>query len=81
MKPYGPYESLWELARDAMTAENEHVLREVVEPLISALEPIARAYEDNPGASDLDNDQPVSITLGDARRAWAALRIARREKR
>lgn len=41
--------------------------------LLEALKPIAAAYEDNPGTSDLDNDQPVRITLGDVRRAWAAI--------
>lgn len=41
--------------------------------LAEALKPLARAYSDDPGTSDLDNEQPVRITLGDVRRAWAAL--------
>lgn len=41
--------------------------------LIAALQPIAAAYPDDPGTSDLDNEQPVTITLGDVRRVWAAL--------
>ena len=43
------------------------------EELVAALQPIAAAYSDNPGTSDLDNEQPVTIALGDVRRAWAAL--------
>jgi hypothetical protein len=34
---------------------------------------IGSAYPNDPGTSDLDDDQPVSITLRDVRRAWAAL--------
>jgi hypothetical protein len=34
---------------------------------------IGSAYPNDPGTSDLDDEQPVSITLGDVRRAWAAL--------
>jgi hypothetical protein len=34
---------------------------------------IGAAYPDNPGTSDLDDEQPVTITLGTVRRAWAAL--------
>jgi hypothetical protein len=44
--------------------------------MVAALWPIAAAYSDDPGTSDLYNDQPVSITLGDVRRVWAALRKA-----
>lgn len=43
------------------------------EELVKALRPIAAAYPDDPGTSDLDNEQPVVITLGDVRRAWRAL--------
>jgi hypothetical protein len=42
--------------------------------LLSALRPIAAAYPDDPGTSDLDDEQPVTITLGDVRRARAAIR-------
>jgi len=34
---------------------------------------IGSAYPDNPGTSDLDDEQPVRITLGVVRQAWAAL--------
>jgi hypothetical protein len=34
---------------------------------------VAAAYQNDPGTSELDDEQPVSITLGDVRRAWAAL--------
>ena len=50
---------------------NEIVDRE--QKLIAALLPIARAYPDDPGVSDLYDEQPVSITLGDVRRARMAL--------
>lgn len=40
--------------------------------LLAALRPIA-AYPDDPGTSDLDDAQPVTITLGDVRRAWRAI--------
>lgn len=43
------------------------------EALIAALQPIAAAYPDDPGTSDLDNEQPVTITLGDVRKVWRAL--------
>lgn len=49
---------------------------EVFDALVAALQPIAKAYPDDPGTSDLYDEQPVSITLGDVRRAWAALRFA-----
>jgi hypothetical protein len=42
--------------------------------LIAALLPIANAYPDDPGTSDLYDDEPVKIYLGDVRRAWSALR-------
>jgi hypothetical protein len=42
--------------------------------LLSALRPIAAAYPDEPGTSDLDDEQPVTITLGHVRRARAAIR-------
>jgi hypothetical protein len=42
--------------------------------LLEALLPIAKAYPDDPGTSDLDNEQPVTITLGDVRRVWRALK-------
>jgi len=41
--------------------------------MVEALRPIAAAYPDDPGTSDLDNEQPVRITLGDVRRVWRAL--------
>ena len=41
--------------------------------MVEALQPIAAAYSDDPGTSDLDNEQPVRITLGDVRRVRAAL--------
>jgi len=41
--------------------------------MVEALWPIAAAYSDDPGTSDLDDEQPVTITLGDVRRVWAAL--------
>ena len=42
--------------------------------LAEALKLLARAYSDDPGTSDLDNEQPCNrLTLGDVRRAWAAL--------
>jgi hypothetical protein len=34
---------------------------------------IGSAYPDDPGTSDLDDEQPVTITLGVVRQAWAAL--------
>ncbi len=34
---------------------------------------IGSAYPNDPGTSDLDDDQPVTITLGTVRKAWAAL--------
>lgn len=40
---------------------------------VTALSPIAAAYPDDPGTSDLDDGQPVTITLGDVRRVWRAL--------
>jgi hypothetical protein len=43
------------------------------EELVAALQPIAAAYSDDPGTSDLYNEQPVTITLGDVRRVWRAL--------
>jgi hypothetical protein len=43
------------------------------ETLIRALLPIARAYPDDPGTSDLHPDQPVTIDLRDVRRVWYAL--------
>lgn len=45
----------------------------VYETLLAALRPIAAAYPNDPGASDLYDEQPVTITLGDVRRAWAAI--------
>ena len=41
--------------------------------LLAALQPIANAISNDPGTSDLDDDQPVSIRLGDVRRVWAAI--------
>lgn len=41
---------------------------------IAVLLPIAKAISDDPGTSDLYNDQPVSITLGDVRKVWWVLR-------
>ncbi len=34
---------------------------------------IGSAYPNDPGTSDLDDEQPVTITLGVVRQAWAAL--------
>jgi hypothetical protein len=34
---------------------------------------IGSAYPNDPGTSDLDDEQPVTITLGTVRRAWRAL--------
>jgi hypothetical protein len=34
---------------------------------------VAAAYPNDPGTSDLDDAQPVSISLGVVRQAWAAL--------
>jgi len=34
---------------------------------------IGSAYSNDPGTSDLDDEQPVRITLGVVRQAWAAL--------
>jgi hypothetical protein len=34
---------------------------------------IGSAYPNDPGTSDLDDSQPVTITLGVVRQAWAAL--------
>ncbi len=34
---------------------------------------VAAAYPNDPGTSDLDDEQPVTITLGTVRKAWAAL--------
>lgn len=34
---------------------------------------IGSAYPNDPGTSDLDDEQPVSISLGTVRKAWAAL--------
>ncbi len=34
---------------------------------------IGSAYPNDPGTSDLDDEQAVTITLGTVRRAWAAL--------
>jgi len=36
-------------------------------------EVVAAAYPDDPGTSDLYDEQPVSITLGDVRRVWRVL--------
>jgi len=44
-----------------------------LEEMRAALLPISKAYPDDPGTSDLDNEQPVTITLGDVRRVWRAL--------
>ncbi len=46
------------------------------EALVEALLPIAGAYPDNPGTSDLYDEQPVTITLGDVRRVRVALMAA-----
>lgn len=43
--------------------------------LREALQPIAKAYPNDPGTSDLYNEQPVTITLGDVRRVWRALAL------
>jgi hypothetical protein len=51
-------------------------LMNAAEEMAEALKPIARRMSDDPGTSDLYNDQPVGITLGDVRRAWSALRKA-----
>lgn len=44
--------------------------------LLRAMQPFVEAYaaKDNPGWSDLDNEQPIniSVTLGDLRRALSA---------
>jgi hypothetical protein len=39
-----------------------------------ALAPIGAAYPDDPGTAYLYDEQPVTITLGDVRRVWRALR-------
>lgn len=45
------------------------------ETIISVLQAIKTGYDYNPGDSDLDNEQPihVSMTLGDYRKAWRLL--------
>jgi hypothetical protein len=49
--------------------------------LYGAAKPFAKAFEDfsDPGTSDLDNEQPVSIsmTLGDWRKLRSAVAVAR----
>jgi len=58
-------------------AENAQLmLRKAIaqrDALADALRPIATAYPDDPGTSDLYDEQPVTITLGDVRRAQRAL--------
>lgn len=49
--------------------------------LLEALRPIADAYPNDPGTSDLYDEQPVTITLGDVRRAWRAIAQAEGSKR
>ena len=69
-------------------ARNHGMIRDAVlitthpafQALYLALKPIGEAYSRDPGTSDLDNDQPVTIHLGDVRRAWQALDIANRLK-
>jgi len=41
--------------------------------LLAALQPIANAISNDPGTSDLDDDQPVSIRLGYVRKVWRAI--------
>jgi hypothetical protein len=41
--------------------------------LVSLARIIGSAYPNDPGTSDLDDSQPVSISLGVVRQAWAAL--------
>lgn len=41
--------------------------------LLEAAKGIATAYPDDPGTSDLYDEQPVTITLGQLRRVWAAI--------
>ncbi len=41
--------------------------------LLAVAEIIGSAYPNDPGTSDLDDEQAVAITLGTVRRAWRAL--------
>ena len=61
---------------DNDTAVELVFLQDISDALVNALLTIAKAYIDDPGTSDLDDDQPVRIYLGDVRRAWSALRQA-----
>ncbi len=60
-------------ARTPWRPEEVARLISTVLDLLAALRPIAAAYPDDPGTSDLYDEQPVTITLGDVRRAWAAI--------
>jgi hypothetical protein len=67
------------LARDGVpVAEELTTIRTVLEaagfgPLLAVVDAVAAAYPNDPGTSDLDDEQAVTITLGTVRRAWAAL--------
>jgi hypothetical protein len=41
--------------------------------MLPVVEAVASAYPNDPGTSDLDDAQPVTISLGVVRQAWAAL--------
>lgn len=48
-------------------------LIEAAPDLLALARIIGSAYPNDPGTSDLDDEQPVTITLGVVRQAWAAL--------
>ena len=52
--------------------------RIVFNALLAVVRKVGAAYPDDPGTSDLDDEQPVSITLKEVRAAWAALRLVER---
>ncbi len=58
--------------RDRPTEADARAISAVPE-LLALARIIGSAYPNDPGTSDLDDEQPVTITLGTVRRAWAAL--------
>lgn len=66
------------LLQEQAYLESIHPRDTLIGQIVKALEPIAASYPDDPGTSDLDNEQPVRISLGDVRRARAVLAAVRR---
>ncbi len=58
---------------DAEEAEANARLIAASKELLALARIIGSAYPNDPGTSDLDDEQPVPMTLGTVRRAWAAL--------